>query len=517
MTKTAGIGKVEGSRRTRSVAAVIAASGALAAVAQGQQFANPDFETGNLGGWTVAPTPNGVTLTQTVAPMDIDGPGGPLGTGLAAKFEVGQQTSTFAQQEGIELYQTLNLTAGAAYRVTANWAAIIQSNSENAEGGVFRLFHANTVLATGQAGGIVPSTPRYGYLVGDFVAQSSGPQRVGVRITRDYLVWAGNQLYQWVDNVTITPLVVGGCCLATGPCSIATQADCTAGGGVYRGDGSSCSGANCPAPTATHIVLPEGLTSAPGGAATNTLIQNDGRTYQFVYAASELRLNPGSTLTGINWRVSSYTSLPSWPEQDATFASYEITLSPSLHPPGSLSEIFANNIGAGAVTVRSGPLTIQANSFSGGEVAPAVNAWGPTIQFSTPYVYQGGDLLVTVRHSGNATEYGQYLDSIGQGDLVNGYGTLVQGYYNTWATAEDGWAASVPVSRFSFSWIPQGCYANCDASTSSPVLNVADFTCFLQRYASGDAYANCDGSTAAPALNVADFTCFLQKFAAGCP
>jgi hypothetical protein len=49
------------------------------------------------------------------------------------------------------------------------------------------------------------------------------------------------------------------------------------------------------------------------------------------------------------------------------------------------------------------------------------------------------------------------------------------------------------------------------------VLNVGDFTCFLQRYANGEAYANCDGSTAAPVLNVGDFTCFLQKYAAGCP
>jgi hypothetical protein len=61
------------------------------------------------------------------------------------------------------------------------------------------------------------------------------------------------------------------------------------------------------------------------------------------------------------------------------------------------------------------------------------------------------------------------------------------------------------------------CYANCDGSTAAPTLNVADFTCFLQRYASGDSFANCDGSTATPTLNVADFTCFLQKYAAGCP
>jgi hypothetical protein len=64
---------------------------------------------------------------------------------------------------------------------------------------------------------------------------------------------------------------------------------------------------------------------------------------------------------------------------------------------------------------------------------------------------------------------------------------------------------------------PGSCYANCDGSTATPILNVADFTCFLQRFAAGESYANCDVSTSPPVLNVADFTCFLQRFAAGCP
>jgi hypothetical protein len=64
---------------------------------------------------------------------------------------------------------------------------------------------------------------------------------------------------------------------------------------------------------------------------------------------------------------------------------------------------------------------------------------------------------------------------------------------------------------------PPVCYANCDGSTTSPALNVADFTCFLQYFYLGRPYANCDGSTAMPVLNVGDFTCFLQKFAQGCP
>jgi len=61
------------------------------------------------------------------------------------------------------------------------------------------------------------------------------------------------------------------------------------------------------------------------------------------------------------------------------------------------------------------------------------------------------------------------------------------------------------------------CYPNCDNSTTPPVLNVADFACFLNSFAAGDSYANCDNSTTPPVLNVADFACFLNSFAAGCP
>ena len=60
------------------------------------------------------------------------------------------------------------------------------------------------------------------------------------------------------------------------------------------------------------------------------------------------------------------------------------------------------------------------------------------------------------------------------------------------------------------------CPANCDGSTIPPVLNVNDFTCFLNKFAAGDTMANCDCSTTDPVLNVLDFSCFLNKFATGC-
>jgi hypothetical protein len=61
------------------------------------------------------------------------------------------------------------------------------------------------------------------------------------------------------------------------------------------------------------------------------------------------------------------------------------------------------------------------------------------------------------------------------------------------------------------------CYANCDGSTTPPILDVADFGCFINRFAAGDSYANCDNSTTPPVLNVADFSCFINQFNAGCP
>lgn len=57
------------------------------------------------------------------------------------------------------------------------------------------------------------------------------------------------------------------------------------------------------------------------------------------------------------------------------------------------------------------------------------------------------------------------------------------------------------------------CYADCDGSGQ---LNIMDFSCFLNLFASADAYCNCDGSTVNPTLNVQDFACFLNRFASGC-
>ncbi|MBL9031551.1 MAG: PEP-CTERM sorting domain-containing protein [Phycisphaerae bacterium] len=87
-------------------------------------------------------------------------------------------------------------------------------------------------------------------------------------------------------------------------------------------------------------------------------------------------------------------------------------------------------------------------------------------------------------------------------------GLVVVGTGRNPAGEEEGWIARLNA--------PSPCYANCDASTTNPVLNVNDFVCFQNRFAAGDPYANCDNSTSPPVLNVADFICFLNRYAAGC-
>jgi hypothetical protein len=61
------------------------------------------------------------------------------------------------------------------------------------------------------------------------------------------------------------------------------------------------------------------------------------------------------------------------------------------------------------------------------------------------------------------------------------------------------------------------CRANCDGSSTPPVLTANDFQCFLNQFSASSPEANCDGSSSPPILTANDFQCFLNAFAAGCP
>jgi hypothetical protein len=57
------------------------------------------------------------------------------------------------------------------------------------------------------------------------------------------------------------------------------------------------------------------------------------------------------------------------------------------------------------------------------------------------------------------------------------------------------------------------CYANCDRSTTPPLLTANDFICFANAYTANDPYADCDG---VGGLTANDYTCFSAKYTLGC-
>jgi hypothetical protein len=177
---------------------VMCAAG-LAATVHGQSFVNGDFETGSMSPWVVTNTANGVGAPGSVTMVDIDGPG-PLGMSQAATFMAGQAVFTAGVQEGVEMVQGASLTAGVTYNIDFDWAAVISGGSANAEGGVFTLI-IDGVPIVQQAAGFTQAPGRFGHLSSPFTPTTTRDYRIGIRITRPYIL-PGN-LSQYVDNVRL--------------------------------------------------------------------------------------------------------------------------------------------------------------------------------------------------------------------------------------------------------------------------------------------------------------------------
>ncbi len=103
------------------------------------------------------------------------------------------------------------------------------------------------------------------------------------------------------------------------------------------------------------LVLPT-TKHASSSLGANTLLRENPRTAQYVYSASLLASIPeGTALTSMAFSVNLESPTYTWPANNRAWSNYNIQISKSLHPPGSLSKTFAQNIGPDVVTVRSGP------------------------------------------------------------------------------------------------------------------------------------------------------------------
>jgi hypothetical protein len=269
---------------------------------------------------------------------------------------------------------------------------------------------------------------------------------------------------------------------------------------------------------ADTILIPQRAGTTGGSGAYSTILNSGARSYMLVIGTPELdgRLPVGAQITALSWRLASWQVFASWPAGISTFQNFDIYMAQAAVTPGNLQLAdVTNNIGTGLLQVRSGPITFGPAYFSGGALSPDFNPQCVPIQLETPYTYTGGPLLLMVRHTGSGAGNGN-LDWVSSSFGASGAQAIAVSSYTSNVSWGGGGNGGAIVVELTFTSGPAPCYANCDQSTTQPVLNVADFTCFLQRFAAGDSYANCDQSTTEPVLNVGDFTCFLQRFAAGC-
>ncbi len=244
-------------------------------------------------------------------------------------------------------------------------------------------------------------------------------------------------------------------------------------------------------------------------AAGPQVLANLGGT---LYAGGLFLLPSGPPLTSVlRWKNPAWVApAPSQHNNEVwAFAQYrgQVVAGGAFTSPGNHVSVFAGgawqplglgvngNVNALCVFDPDGPgpmsdLLIAAGNFStaGGQPASGIAAW-----------------------DGNA------WSALGTG--TTGQVRALTVWNNQLVVAGDFFSAGGLISPGMALWgCPQvpACYANCDASTRTPVLTANDFMCFINTFANSDPAANCDGSTTNPTLTANDFMCFINKFAAGC-
>jgi hypothetical protein len=307
----------------------------------------------------------------------------------------------------------------------------------------------------------------------------------------------------------------GACCHNDGTCSLTGASGCTASGGAYSGNGTTCASAGCNqytvvnsvagtftdiSGTGTPLTVTAGTiddgTFAFTSTVTNALVTNAN-----LYASTNGVISDTPTMTNYFNTALPFTAVPNGGAPNVTFAMYPNWDDLYVDSPGAVLQqgVVENGINVQIIEWS------QVRTYTAGSAGPRgsfeVKIFGPGGPALAQYLFQadawdwnGNSSTVGVQWNTNRSFQYTYSNTNSAGAQVSD-----NAVYSVVATA------TAPT-----------CYPNCDHSTSVPFLNVADFTCFLQKFAAADAYANCDNSTTPPTLNVADFTCFLQKFAAGC-
>jgi hypothetical protein len=368
----------------------------------------------------------------------------------------------------------------------------------------------------------------------------------------------------------------GACCVSDGTCSVTSAQSCAGNASnTYLGNGTSCASGNChpisfmPLPltynwnglvssaneqgagnfadsSGYRAIADRGLLLGAAGSIASGVTGTDSMPYTIASGDHTLDIvHLGDRRTVANsaraWGTGTSNALqPAWLlDNDQATIDQDSPLGATaalLTPESRIGIIYQVSDSGGRFDC-----VLKFSDNSSATVTLRAADWFSNNNPQTPAPVAGSGLIVQRRLGSYAatqdTDLGdsttnnldvvEAVTSVRQ-LLLDGYGNFA-GKRLTTVTFRNpisnaNYANSTPATGSGFAILsatlsyPGGstCYANCDTSTTPPVLNVADFTCFLQKFAAADPYANCDNSTTPPTLNVADFTCFLQKFAAGC-
>jgi hypothetical protein len=341
-------------------------------------------------------------------------------------------------------------------------------------------------------------------------------------------------------NVSCPQPPTGACCLFSGACSVVTAAACTAQGGTYQGNSTVCG--TCPGVPPvffSNCNISTGATTLSGVAAPAGGVWSE-------TARDETDPTTANTTAGFGGtgalRLADDFVVPAGGMNVAYVRGYAyLTGATTTGVTAATLQIWNGPPNAGGTVIFGDTTTnrLANNSFSNiyrcfNTVTPPTCGGATTIPDQTrrlQYVYMtvnqflpAGTYWIDFNYTGASfSPPSVQADAIGrQCDPNNSNGLQFNAAWVPLADAGQG-CVPTPVNQDLFFDVlgtaPSTgpvCYANCDNSTVQPCLNVGDFSCFLNSFASGASYANCDNSTTPPVLNVGDFACFLNAFASGC-
>lgn len=176
----------------------------------------------------------------------------------------------------------------------------------------------------------------------------------------------------------------------------------------------------------TTLVVPD----SNEGSAFLGPFGNAGRKLQFIIDDSLLTSMIGKNLTSISFRLPAST-IDSWPASALTMSAFDIYLSDSVEPADRQLDFAANVVGT-QTQVRSGTLPIPAGALT---VGSNPNNFSFKINFSSAWQYNGGNLLMEIRHSGTGIS-SRSVHAVSTSSV--GYGTLYSALWQSTGTVNQG-------------------------------------------------------------------------------